>query len=205
MFYSRIQSWCTQRVANLGLVALLILMYMAFWHDRSSHIPHDENPAETPSGRGRHHHHRERITNSQLVLVYYTLFVHFWGLCFPIRLCWAIRSTIRGLKKAGTQQLTTLPKSLSIHVPKSSGSESGYEDSICSNCSSDDIELSSTPASEWEEELIVHAIIVPNYKEDLDTLRETLDVLASHTLAISSYEVGSGLLMQRLPETVCIY
>ena len=205
MFYSRIQSWCTQRVANLGLVALVILMYMAFWHDRSSHIPHDENPAATPSGRGRHHHHRERITNSQLILVCYTLFVHFLGLCFPIRLCWATRSTIRGLKKGGTQQLTCLPKSLSIHVPKSSGSESGYEDSICSNCSSDDIELSSNQASEWEEELIVHAIIVPNYKEDLDTLRETLDVLASHTLAISSYEVGSGPSMQRLPETVCIY
>jgi hypothetical protein len=27
---------------------------------------------------------------------------------------------------------------------------------------------------------VLHAIILPNYKEDIDTLRETLDVLACH-------------------------
>ena len=37
---------------------------------------------------------------------------------------------------------------------------------------------------------VVHAIILPSYKEDLDTLRETLSVLASHVLAKSSYDVG---------------
>ncbi|KAI8832289.1 hypothetical protein BJ741DRAFT_614924 [Chytriomyces cf. hyalinus JEL632] len=37
--------------------------------------------------------------------------------------------------------------------------------------------------------LINHVIIIPNYKENMDTLCETLDVLASHSRAISQYKV----------------
>ncbi|KAJ3195415.1 hypothetical protein HK101_000257, partial [Irineochytrium annulatum] len=36
---------------------------------------------------------------------------------------------------------------------------------------------------------VVHIIIIPNYKEDLDTLCETLDVLASHSRAVSQYKI----------------
>ncbi|RDW92830.1 glycosyltransferase family 2 protein [Aspergillus mulundensis] len=36
---------------------------------------------------------------------------------------------------------------------------------------------------------VTHAIIIPNYKEDIGTLRETLNVLASHPRARSRYEV----------------
>ena len=38
-------------------------------------------------------------------------------------------------------------------------------------------------------EEVIHAIILPNYKEDIDTLRTTLHVLASHPRASSQYEV----------------
>ncbi|KAJ3297004.1 hypothetical protein HK104_000972 [Borealophlyctis nickersoniae] len=38
-------------------------------------------------------------------------------------------------------------------------------------------------------EHVVHVIILPNYKEEMDTLCETLDVLASHTRAVSQYKV----------------
>ncbi|KAL9940526.1 hypothetical protein V8E36_000014 [Tilletia maclaganii] len=40
---------------------------------------------------------------------------------------------------------------------------------------------------------VQHCIIVPAYKEDLSTLRETLDVLASHPLAQTSYRVCLGM------------
>lgn len=40
---------------------------------------------------------------------------------------------------------------------------------------------------------IIHAILIPNYKEELDGLRETLDVLASHPQARSSYDVSIPL------------
>jgi hypothetical protein len=41
-----------------------------------------------------------------------------------------------------------------------------------------------------ERDGIVHAIVIPNYKEEMQTLRETLMVLASHTGARQSYDVS---------------
>ena len=49
--------------------------------------------------------------------------------------------------------------------------------------------LSSKKDDEYHANL-VQAIILPNYEEDLDTLRDTLEVLACHGKARSSYEVG---------------
>ncbi|KAL2212071.1 hypothetical protein CC79DRAFT_1364355 [Sarocladium strictum] len=40
-----------------------------------------------------------------------------------------------------------------------------------------------------ERDGIVHAIVIPNYKEEMQTLRETLIVLASHSRARQSYDV----------------
>jgi hypothetical protein len=37
---------------------------------------------------------------------------------------------------------------------------------------------------------VVHVVILPNYKEDMDTLCETLDVLASHRRAVRQYKVS---------------
>lgn len=36
---------------------------------------------------------------------------------------------------------------------------------------------------------VMHVIIIPNYKEDMDTLCETLDILASHSRALTQYKV----------------
>lgn len=37
---------------------------------------------------------------------------------------------------------------------------------------------------------VVHAIIIPNYKEAADTLRETLEVLASHHQAQNAFDAS---------------
>lgn len=210
MYFSRLRSWCVQRVANLGLVAVLCLMVVAFWYDRPSH-ERDEKESDGVSrgganhgyGEGRkhwHRHHRDEISTSQLVFVYYTLAIHVLGLLFPIRLVWATRSMIYNLRKTLTQssplQLVSKGISTQHSYSKVSGNDLAYEDSISStsgDCSGSDseLELSSSTASEWEDEPLLHAIIIPNYKEELDTLRETLDIFASHVQARSSYEVCS--------------
>ena len=38
--------------------------------------------------------------------------------------------------------------------------------------------------------MIYHAIMIPIYKEEIDTLRDTLDVLSSHAQARTSYDVS---------------
>ena len=173
MFLSRLLSWCIQRVASLGIVALMCLILVAFVWDRPSQEKYDDGKL------------RRQITNGQLVYVYYTLFVHILGVLFPLRLCWATRSMTRNLKMVAIQQQASLFRASS---KSRRGSEVGYEDSVASD-SSDSIALSTLNENEWDDDPLVHAIILPNYKEDLDTLRETLDVLACHPQASSSYEV----------------
>ena len=44
-------------------------------------------------------------------------------------------------------------------------------------------------------DFVEHLIVIPNYKESLDTLCETLDVLASHSRALTQYRVGLVLML----------
>ena len=175
MSLSRSLSWCIQRVASFGIVALIGLSLVAFVWDRRSQEKYDDKKL------------RKQITNGQLVYVYYTIFIHVLGVLFPIRLCWATRSMIRNLKMVAIQHQASLFRASSSKSRK--GGEVEYEESIDSD-SSDSMALSTLHEDEWDEKPLVHAIIIPNYKEDLDTLRETLDVLACHPQASSSYEVG---------------
>lgn len=54
-------------------------------------------------------------------------------------------------------------------------------------CASTDWRAVCTSQTEFDR--IKHLIILPNYKETLDTLRETLSVLASHPNAHSAYRI----------------
>lgn len=67
--------------------------------------------------------------------------------------------------------------------------------SLASNSSSSDAGdsdmIDSVTDVEYDQDKVIHAIIIPNYKEDIDGLRETLDVLASHPQARLSYDVSS--------------
>lgn len=57
-------------------------------------------------------------------------------------------------------------------------------------CARTDWRAVASSAAEFDQ--IKHLIIVPHYKESLDTLRETLSVLASHPNAITSYRICLG-------------
>ncbi|KAJ3114859.1 hypothetical protein HDU96_001556 [Phlyctochytrium bullatum] len=58
---------------------------------------------------------------------------------------------------------------------------------------------------------VIHVIILPNYKEDMDTLCETLDVLASHNRAVSQYKIclameeGESGCQQKAHELIKLY
>ncbi|PGH19671.1 hypothetical protein AJ80_03826 [Polytolypa hystricis UAMH7299] len=113
------------------------------------------------------------------------------AMMFPWRACWAIwnltwRLKANSFKPSRGRSPNRGSKLLSVEQVSRSPSSSG----------SDIRSLSSTTTlteydadAEFEEDQVIHAIIIPNYKEDLETMRETLDVLASHMLARSSYDV----------------
>jgi hypothetical protein len=161
---SSLNAWLTQRVCSISLIALLCLVYFALWHSRYSQ--EIQTSFKRPTNR-------PRLTDSQHVFVFYTTFVHFLAFLFPFRLCWGVWSLTRSLKK-----VTNRPDIHPLRRPSYDSELDGAK-----NCYVEAVPLDSSNE-------VLHAIIVPNYKEDLDTLRETLDVLACHPQASSNYEVG---------------
>lgn len=61
-------------------------------------------------------------------------------------------------------------------------------DTLIGKPTSTDVAINEIPDEE-----LVHAIILPNYGEDLHTLETTLKVLASHPRAKTQYEVRQSL------------
>ncbi|KAL2067501.1 hypothetical protein VTL71DRAFT_1926 [Oculimacula yallundae] len=95
----------------------------------------------------------------------------------------------KNLRFASQQASSAPPRKRLARKESSTGSESGYENSASSDYSDSETGRSTSASSTWDDEPVKHAIILPNYKEDMDTLRETLDILASHSIARSSYEI----------------
>ncbi|KAK9312347.1 hypothetical protein V1522DRAFT_460481 [Lipomyces starkeyi] len=121
-----------------------------------------------------------------LTLVYHVLIV-----AFSVRTCYGIYATWRGMIKTAKQY------ALTPFIPVSSPTfrslpVAGYDRRRPDVSSDSDARNTDTGVSAQIEDnsrVPIHAIFVPNYKEHLDTLRETLSMLASHYMALSSYDV----------------
>ncbi|KAH8817433.1 glycosyl transferase family group 2-domain-containing protein [Xylogone sp. PMI_703] len=181
MFHSPSPSWFTQRVTSFALALLAVLCYFALLHDsplRRHGDGLDSNPAE-------------RLTPAMLIFVCYDLFVHLLASFFPLRLCWSTWTLTQRLKAAAARSrdsFKSASKGGSIVRYKTFSSEFGYESGVSSD--SDDSELTySIETGKLYSKLVLHAILIPNYKEGLDTLRETLEVLAHHSRARTSYDI----------------
>lgn len=112
-----------------------------------------------------------------------------------MRACWAVEDLTRSLKKVAlNKQLSEFKFSHARRLSSTSlSSAETLTSSKASSASSEaeDIELGYYTDAGVEQEKILHAIIIPNYKENIDDLRETLDVLASHPQARSTYDVSN--------------
>jgi hypothetical protein len=134
-----------------------------------------------------------------VIFAYYCLFIHVLVSAFPLRACWSIFDITRTLKK--TARSKTLRDIKLSHRRRGSSTSLSSSETLTS---SRDGSTTSSEAGDFETELytdgdstpvdnVVHAIVVPNYKEEVDTLRETLEVLASHPQALYTYDVSSRL------------
>lgn len=189
-------SWCTRRVGGLSLIALIILCYYVISAElrlrTDGGVPrvqlHGTNHYRVPQdGAGM-------AGNWTIFFAYYSLFIHALVILFPIRACWAVEDLTRSLKKVARNKQM---KDFKFNDPRrlSSTSLSSAETLISSQSSSasseaGDMELGYFADANAEQEKILHAILIPNYKEDIEGLRETLDVLASHPQARSTYDVS---------------
>lgn len=215
--WQRIIRWFTRPVVGVSLVALLLLAYLALWSDpqlssRRKHSIGDDGPGigaheagvagfdrHYPGSQHDHGHAATAFTHTRLVFIIYSVFVHFLAFAFPLRACFSIIYLTRRVKAANLRYVShqrlastttaaaapRLPLSDTLAHPPISSSEGSWGSSPAeSEYEADDEDLVTK---------VIHAIILPNYKEDLDTLTETLEVLASHTQARRYYDVSALL------------
>lgn len=141
-----------------------------------------------------------------LVFAYYCLLIHILVFAFPMRSCWALFDVTRNLTKVARStslrdfKLTHRRRGSSTSLSSSETLTSSKEDSLPSSATSSeagDIETEFYTDGDSVHDQVVHAIVIPNYKEEVDSLRETLDVLASHSQARSDYDVSCFFPMKR--------
>ncbi|SPN97583.1 uncharacterized protein DNG_01095 [Cephalotrichum gorgonifer] len=189
-------AWATRRSGGLAMIALLALCYWVIskeavtpkhpyeFQDQQNVKP--DPKTSTMGGAG----------SWTVLFAYYCLLIHFLVFVFPLRACWSIIDLTKSLTKVRSKTL----RELRLTGQRRGSSTSLSSSETLGSISSQGTSASSSEAGDLEAELydgeatnVIHAIIVPNYKEETDTLRETLDVLASHPDASVSYDVYLGM------------
>lgn len=177
--------WISRCVPGLSLLALLTLLVLAF-PETVSWI-HFSWSGKEPSGPFHHGNddwqaRQATLSLAQKIFIGYTVFVHGNAFTFSLRLAWALSQMVRQTRAV----LGRRPLTKKFHG--SAGSDSPvFAESPTDTPDPMSFDLGALEGGEQGE--VVHAIILPNYSEDLDTLETTLKVLASHPRAATQYEV----------------
>lgn len=103
----------------------------------------------------------QRPTFSECFFIFYTIFLHIVLSAIPLRI-------FRGARLATRQMQAALEVSQQESDQTETSQGRGYQ---------------SSPSE------LVHVSIIPSYKESIETLQDTLRILASHRLAKSTYDV----------------
>jgi hypothetical protein len=104
---------------------------------------------------------------AQFIFSTYTISLHVLALLFPLRLCRAVWAATSAIQQAQYESGNFISK-------KEKDNDGGSPKLRC---------------TDGEEGDIIHAIIIPIYKEEVETLEDTLSVLASHPAAMHMYDV----------------
>lgn len=177
--------WLSRCVPGLSLLVLVTLLVLAFPEAVSwIHISWSGKGSASPSHHGHDDWQARRATLSiaQKVFIGYTVFVHGNAVTFSLRLAWALSQMVRQTRAV----LRRRPLTKTFRGPPGSDSPI-FADSPIDTPDQMTFDLGALEDGEQGE--VVHAIILPNYSEDLDTLETTLKVLASHPRAATQYEV----------------
>ncbi|GKZ28266.1 hypothetical protein AbraIFM66950_000078 [Aspergillus brasiliensis] len=167
--------WSSRCLPGFSILLLISLLLLAFsdnadWNLRKSPRPSPpRKPAHDPS---------HVLTLSQAFFAIYTVAIHLNMFTFTLRLIWSLFWVTRRTQQVFQRRIW----------PKHASKLDSTSESL--------LHLGNLPVSTGEQSVpkaptkdIIHAIIIPNYREDVDTLRTTLSVLASHPNARLHYEI----------------
>lgn len=187
--------WFSRCVPGLSLLSLIVLLLLAF-PDIANGISHfapgsGNAPTTKTPDHGNHGASRNPLPLSlaQKIFIGYTVLVHLNAVTFLVRLAWALSR----MTNATRAVLRRRPATKSFRSPSGSETPPFADSPIMTPTLSDLSDPKSFNLGDLENGdngEVVHAIILPNYSEDLETLQTTLKVLASHPRAATQYEVS---------------
>ena len=178
-----ILSWCSRRVGGLSIATLVFLCSTVIYNEHHA-LKNGLVDVTKTSWTGRF------LT----IFAYYSFIVHLAVAMFPMRACWAIWDLTRSLKRVSpSNKWSEFGPERKLSTYSISSSAETLTPSRASAASSDTEDFDSGYFADAEAEPAphVHAVLIPNYKEEIDVLRETLDVLASHPQARAQYDVSN--------------
>jgi hypothetical protein len=110
---------------------------------------------------------------AQTLFISYSIFLHILALLFPLRLCASAYAATREIKAVHGLSKPAKANTAPTDVVRNLPAELGLQQSTLKK--SDSVTL---------------VVVLPSYKEEAEILESSLRVLASHTLARASYDVG---------------
>lgn len=183
-------TWFSRCLPGFSIITLVFLLVCAFSDLVKSRLWRAVFPPWV--GQPLHGGWWNGLSPAQSIFVVYCMMIHLHMFTFCLRLGWSILRLTARTKEALGRRFTEIP----LDSPYSSPSDEGYDSQPLSPVSlpspdpfNEKLSSVNVPKGVAEDEL-THAIILPNYCEDLHTLETTLRVLASHPRARSQYEVS---------------
>ncbi|KAJ5177254.1 uncharacterized protein N7482_003131 [Penicillium canariense] len=201
--------WLTRCLPGLSIIALGVLLLGAFSDILKSTLwksflpPNPVHPGKPPPQDG----FWSGLNPAQGIFIVYAVLIHCHMFGFTMRLAWSIFSATRHAKQSFNRRIWCKP----AQSPQMTGEELIEQPLSPISLASDSSKVRKTDVpgitvmevqEEEEEEEVVHAIILPNYCEDLHTLETTLKVLASHPRAKTQYEVYLAMEQKETTATV---
>ncbi|TLS26768.1 hypothetical protein PpBr36_05417 [Pyricularia pennisetigena] len=189
-------AWCSRRSGVLALTALISLSYFVISREaiaaRLGYTYTQQDSAAAPK-------YANGAGYWTLVYAYYCLLIHVLVFCFSIRINYSLWDITRGVARVAHNK--SLKDFKFSHRRRGSSTSLSSSETLTSSRASStscseagDLDMSDyTVDADVATSHVLHAIIIPNYKEETDTLRETLEVLASHPQARDTYDVYLGM------------
>jgi hypothetical protein len=184
-------AWCSRRAGGLAMIATILLSYWVISKEAESQRHGFIKYQQQDSVSAAHSPHRAGAGLWTVFFAYYCLFIHVLVFIFPLRAIYSLVEMTRSLQK--TARSKSLKDFKFAHRRRGSSSSETLTSSHATSSNSSeagDIEGEFYTDADIAPDRVVHAIVIPNYKEEMDTLRETLEVLASHPQARNSYDVS---------------
>ena len=185
--------------AQLSPALSLLLWILIAWQALSGRIP---SPFTSRSSFHEKPYDWHHLNAWEWIYIIYSVAAHVSAcLIFPARLCWSTWHMVDEIRLAkydaaevsrpyaDSEAASSIDDKASLMSLSAASSASATPEAPLSRASTPSSKVGAAGGYE-DADTVIHAIIIPNYKEDMDTMRETLAVLASHVLAKSSYDVS---------------